>query len=199
MLLSRPSAKVSAARGSCPLSVLLPPPAHSIAPSRSCSRCTRLSRLCATAASTEASAAAVGSPPSLPPTWFVAVCAIAALLLFRIPLVLAGLVKYVQTGEAITAAFTALVLTGYALFRRFDTLATLRANAAAAAAATAEERAAVAAAAAAEDRAVLLDTNRKAGGFALWRASSSDGLRRLYAAPRRAAAACDPVQCDAAP
>jgi hypothetical protein len=103
------------------------------------------------------------------------VCTLAALLLSRIPEVLASVLKYAQTGEAITAAFAALVLAGYALFQRSDRLATKRANAA-------EKRAAAVAEAAKEDRALLIDTNRKAGSSALWRAATNDGLRRIYTA-----------------
>jgi hypothetical protein len=57
--------------------------------------------------------------------------------------------KYVLTFEAFLGVFFFLVVGGYALFRRFDTSAR------------------AASAAAEKYRAVLLDTNRKSGGFAL--------------------------------
>lgn len=138
---------------------------------------------CAAAASTDARAAPVeATPVALPPVWFVALCGLVFFLLWSLPPVRASLMKYVQTGEAIVAVLTGLVVGGYTLLRRADALATSRANAASAAAAAAAEAAAAAAAAAEKDRAVLLDTNRKSGGSALWRASSVDGLRRVYAA-----------------
>lgn len=129
---------------------------------------------------------------------------VAALLLLRIPLVLASFLKYMQTGEGIIAAFTALVLAGYTLFRFSESQAALRANAASAAAAAAEmhaaaaaeaaeKHAAAAAAAAKEVYALLVDTNRKTEGFSLWRTSSNDGMLRLFSAlppPSRARCRC---------
>jgi hypothetical protein len=160
------SAKVTAAADRCsrPLTRLLPP-LESFSSRSDRSRCPRQSRCCASAIPSESSAAPIEpKPDALPPTWLVALFVFAFCLLCWIPPVRESLMKYVQTGEAIVSIFSFLVVGGYALFRRFDTYAR------------------AASAAAEKDRAVLLDTNRKSSGFALWRASHSDGLRRVYTA-----------------